>query len=160
MKNIKYDDNKTLGDHLALLIGTVGENTNLRRAICYKVPETLQLVGYAHSTVDQQTSGNLLRGKYGALAAFRASTNSQDDKLEVQKKILQHIIGLNPQKVGDKDQDKPEKDKDDEKCLIYQEFLLDQDITVGELLAENELEVVDFQRFECGDTQTEINGQQ
>lgn len=96
----------------------------------------------------------MLKGKYGAVAAFRNNSNATgDDKLEIQKKILQHIVGLNPQKVGDKEADEPAKDKDDEKCLIYQEFLLDSDVTVGELLDENGLEIVDFQRFECGDSQ-------
>lgn len=155
MKKISYEDGKTLGDHLALLIGTVGENTNLRRAICYKVPDSLQLVGYAHSTSDQQNTDTLLKGKYGAIGAFRSlNSDNGDDKLDVQRKILQHVIGLNPQKVGNKEADEPAKDKDDEKCLIFQEFLLDTEITVGELLEEKGIEVVDFQRFECGDSET------
>lgn len=139
---------------MALLIGTVGENTNLRRAICYKVPESLQLVGYTHSTSDQQqVAGTFFKGKYGAIAAFRSTTEAGEDRLEVQKQILQHIVGLNPQKVGNKETDEPAKVKDEETCLIFQEFLMDPDVTVGELLEENGLEVVDFQRFECGESQ-------
>ena len=45
LRQIKLDDGKTLGDHLALLIGTVGENASLNRAICIKAPESIVLTG-------------------------------------------------------------------------------------------------------------------
>lgn len=67
------------------------------------------------------------------------------------KNLCQHIIGLNPTKVGDAQLDKPNENKDDESCLIFQEYLLDPSVTVGELIAENNLEIVDFHRFECGE---------
>lgn len=159
LKNIKYTDEKTLGDHLALLIGTVGENATLKRAICYKTPESVNLVGYCHSTSDQiqnHANGQLF-GKYGAIAAFKSHTPVDDEKQELQKKILQHIVGMNPEKVGNKESDEPNTSKDDETCLIYQEFLLDPDIIVGELLEENGLEVLDFQRFACGEQDSHTN---
>lgn len=151
LKNITHEDGKTLGDHLALLIGTVGENATLKRAICYKVPDNVTLVGYTHSTSDLQANKKeFLFGKYGAIAAFNSKTDTE--KSDLQQKIVQHIVGLNPQKIGNKDEDKPNDSKDDETCLIYQEFLLDPDIVVGELLEENGIEVLDFQRFACGET--------
>lgn len=58
---------------------------------------------------------------------------------------------MNPSKIGDAEKDKPVENKDDEKCLIFQEYLLDPDRTVEEVLKENEVEVVDYLRFECGE---------
>uniref|UniRef100_A0A336L310 Elongation factor Ts, mitochondrial n=1 Tax=Culicoides sonorensis TaxID=179676 RepID=A0A336L310_CULSO len=158
LKDISCQDGKTLGDHLALLIGTVGENATLKRAICYKAPESVSLVGYAHSTSEQimnQEDGPLF-GKYGAIAAFKVLQPPLDEgKQELQKKILQHIVGMNPVKVGDKESDEPESEKDDEKCLIYQEYLLDPELVVGELLEEQGLQVLDFQRFACGEQESQ-----
>lgn len=87
-------------------------------------------------------------GRYGAIVAFR----SAETNLDLQKNLVQHIIGMDPNKVGEKGKDEPVENKDDEKCLIHQEYLLDPSATVGEILQENQLEVVDFQRFECGET--------
>lgn len=162
LKNIKHTDDKTLGDHLALLIGTVGENATLKRAICYKTPQSVNLVGYAHSTSDQiqnRDDGQMF-GKYGAIAAFKGQAPVDVEKQEVQKKVLQHIVGMNPEKVGNKEDDEPNESKDDETCLIYQEFLLDQDLIVGELLEENGLEVLDFQRFACGERDVSQSNQE
>ncbi|KAL1379590.1 hypothetical protein pipiens_020278, partial [Culex pipiens pipiens] len=58
---------------------------------------------------------------------------------------------MKPTRLGDKARDEPAADKDDETCLIYQEYLADPSYTVGEVLEANQLEVVDFQRFECGE---------
>ncbi|XP_063699594.1 elongation factor Ts, mitochondrial [Culicoides brevitarsis] len=162
LKNIKFTDDKSLGDHLALLIGTVGENATLKRAICYKTPESVNLVGYAHSTSEQVQNNDdgQLFGKYGAIAAFKSQAPVDAEKQELQKKILQHIVGMNPQKVGNKEQDEPNPSKDDETCLIYQEYLLDPDVVVGDLLEENGLEVLDFQRFACGENDASQSNQE
>lgn len=113
----------------------------------------MQLVGYAHSTTDAANTGPCYKGKYGVIAAFKSNATTDD----VQKKILQHIVGLNPQKVGDQEKDEPNASKDDEVCLIYQEFLLDPEVQVGEVLEENGLQVLDFQRFQCGEAQPTSN---
>jgi len=39
----------------------------------------------------------------------------------------------------------------DETTLLNQEFLLDPDLTVREFVIQNNIEVVDFVRFECGE---------
>lgn len=58
---------------------------------------------------------------------------------------------MDPKKIGTED-DEPAKNKDDEICLIHQEYILDENITVKEVLQENKLEITDFKRFECGET--------
>lgn len=58
---------------------------------------------------------------------------------------------MKPQKIGIIDEDKPNEKKDEETCLIHQEFLLDPDTTIGEILQEHNIKIIDFQRFECGE---------
>jgi len=150
LKNLKLDDGKTLGDHLALMIGTVGENASLKRAICYKTPEAIRLCGYTHPA-PVNADGNLMLGKYGAIAAFNSNSEKTEEILMVHRKICQHIVGMKPEKIGDAEADKPNKVKDDEKCLIHQEFLLDSELTIGDILQEHNVKIIDFQRFECGE---------
>lgn len=149
LKYLKTPDGKSLADHLALLIGTVGENASIKRAICFKVNNELQLSGYAHpqssATICPQNITQM--GKYGALVAFRGNTVDE----ELQKNLCQHIVGMNPKKVGEEGKDEPSANKDDETCLIHQEYLIDDDKTVGEVLKENNVSIIDYQRFECGE---------
>lgn len=149
MKNLKAADGKTLADHLALLIGTVGENASIKRAICFKVNNDLKLSGYAHPQATSQDSlQNVTQvGKYGAIVAFRGNNINED----LQKNLCQHIVGMNPKKVGEADKDKPNANKDEETCLIHQEYLIDDDKTVGEVLQENNVSIIDYQRYECGE---------
>jgi len=149
LKAILGPNGKSLADELALLIGSVGENATLRRATCIKTTDPISLVGVTHPT-ELNTSNEVYLGKYGSIVAYK-STGDLDESGELQKNVCQHIIGMNPSKVGISDVDKPNENKDEENCLIYQEYLMDPSITVGELFAENSLEIVDFNRFECGE---------
>ncbi|XP_039430365.1 elongation factor Ts, mitochondrial [Culex pipiens pallens] len=153
LKQIKLEDGKSLGDHLALMIGTVGENASLNRAICYRAPAEVKLTGYVHpAPADDSTPDVPAFGKYGSLLAFRHTAAAEDSNGEaVARKVCQHVVGMKPTRLGDKARDEPAADKDDETCLIYQEYLADPSYTVGEVLEANQLEVVDFQRFECGE---------
>lgn len=153
LKSIRLLDGKTLGDHLALMIGNVGENATMRRAICFKSPSSIHLCGYAHPTQANEISlrETQLIGKYGSIVAFK----SQNTNYEIQRNLCQHIVGMKPSKIGIIDIDKPNDIKDDENCLIYQEYLLDSTKTIQEILNENEIEIIAFQRFECGESDVE-----
>lgn len=152
LRNLKFDDGKSLGDHLALMIGTVGENASLKRAICYKAPEAVRLCGYTHPAPEGPlVDGQLMVGKYGSIAAFNSNSDKTEQIREVHRKITQHIVGMKPEKIGDAEADKPNEMKDEEKCLIHQEFVLNPDMTVGEILQEHNIKIIDFQRFECGE---------
>jgi elongation factor Ts len=150
LKNLTTNEGKTLADELALMIGTVGENSVLRRALCYKTPESIELCSFSHPVSEEQLSGNFSFGKYGVIGAFSPSEGNEEIQ-QIQRKICQHIIGMNPKKIGDPENDKPNQEKDNEECLIFQEFVLDPDATVGEILEENNMKIFDFHRFECGE---------
>lgn len=151
MKNFSGSDGKSLADHLALMIGTVGENASLKRGLCVKVPNDVHLSGYVHPS---GSDGSVLLGKIGGLVALKQLSSNSVDLDDIGKKLCQHIVGMNPKKIGTVN-DKPATDKDEESCLIHQEFLLDDSVTVKQILDEHEIEVIDFKRFECGEETVE-----
>lgn len=91
--------------------------------------------------------------------------------------LCQHIVGMNPKEVGkyspsndrikgdnsenlnnievhgedDSVKDKGEEEQVEETQLLNQEFLLDNTMSVGELIAQNGVHVVDFVRYACGE---------
>lgn len=146
LKSLPASDGKPLADHLALMIGNVGENATLRRAICFKGDTGVRLTGYVHPSSNQTSP--IMLGKFGALLAYKSDRNETTDKIS--RQICQHVVGMNPKKVGC-EKDKPNKNNDEETCLIYQDFVMDESTKVGEVLKEYGIEVVDFKRVECGD---------
>ncbi|XP_059178495.1 elongation factor Ts, mitochondrial-like [Physella acuta] len=100
--------------------------------------------------------------------------------------LCQHVIGMNPKTIGEyvpreskqkepevvQQAEEPEKDEaatEDEESevtketptveedrLLAQDYLLDTSMTVGELVAINNVEVLQFRRFACGE---EIEGE-
>nr|CAI5818993.1 unnamed protein product [Callosobruchus analis] len=156
LKGLHFEnDGKRLADKLALMIGTVGENATLKQGIGLKACEGIHLVGYAHPA--GHVENGLQLGKLGGLLAYR-SFGEGHDHADIAKGICQHIVGMQPTKIGNND-DKPAPNKDEETCLIHQEYLLDDSVTVKELLEQNQLEIVDFKRLECGESVSSIGKQ-
>lgn len=58
---------------------------------------------------------------------------------------------MNPKKVGVAREDEPSVDKEDEETMIFQDFLLDPEMTVGQFTSDIGLEIADFARIECGE---------
>ncbi|XP_059049835.1 elongation factor Ts, mitochondrial isoform X2 [Achroia grisella] len=139
-------EGKKLSEILALFIGTVGENAVLRRAECWKANnKEVKIAGYTHPAPAK--SEDYSAGKYGALLAYKQSGDYED----IGRQLCQHVVGCAPKKIGNKDSDKPNKNSDDEICLIYQEYLLDPSYTVDEILEQNKVELIDYVRFSCGE---------
>lgn len=158
LKNLVDDSGKKLSDRLALLIGSVGENASLRRAVCYKVPDEIQLVGmgYSAKTNELAADNEVQLGTYGTILGLRAPHTVSD---ELKRNLCMQIIGMNPLKIGNKEQDKPSANKEDEPCLIYQDYLFggEELVEVGKVLEEHQVDVVEFKRFRCGEN---VEGEQ
>ncbi|CAH0387927.1 unnamed protein product [Bemisia tabaci] len=148
LKNSPCSDGKSLGDHTALAIGSVGENVILSRALCLSVDGDLKLAGHVHPP-SEKTSYPLL-GRFAAVVVYKANPHTEITE-KVGKQLCQHIIGMNPSAVGNPETDKPAEDADSEKNLIFQQFLINSDVTVQELLQEHNMTVVDFCRLECAE---------
>lgn len=59
---------------------------------------------------------------------------------------------MNPRAIGEESDPKAEN-PDEETLLVHQEFLSDPTLTAGEVLHQEELQVLDFVRYEAGETQ-------
>lgn len=66
--------------------------------------------------------------------------------------LCQHVIGMNPIKVGDPTIDEPLDNVDDETIMLYQEFLFNPALSIQQLLQNEQIEILDFVRFEMGET--------
>ncbi|MPC16233.1 Elongation factor Ts, mitochondrial [Portunus trituberculatus] len=93
VRAVATEDGKTLGDKLALAIGTIGENMSLPRATRVTVDQDTQLVGYCHpSTMDQ----DMPRGRYGSILALR----THRPLTEVAKQLCAHVIDCSPSNLN------------------------------------------------------------
>lgn len=154
LKDLKASDGKLLEDHMALMIGTVGENAILKRGVSLKAENGVRIYGYAHPSGTDKNS--VLLGRVCGVVALKQTEDLQDVDLDqLGKDLCQHVVGMDPKRIGS-DDDKPAKNTDEEECLIYQEFINDNSILVKDLLSENGAEVVDFKRFECGELNNSI----
>lgn len=87
LRTLSAADGKPLGDHVALTIGSVGENISLRRALAISVQPDITLFGCTHPAPMNPIPVSF--GKYGALIAIRCK--QEDNMLGTQ--LCQHIIG-------------------------------------------------------------------
>ncbi|XP_050309827.1 elongation factor Ts, mitochondrial isoform X2 [Anthonomus grandis grandis] len=154
LRSLKGNDGKSLADKLALMIGNVGENATLKRAVGIKVSEGIHLAGYAHPS--GKSSNNILLGRIGSILAIKSVNPEKSEVEELGKGLCQHIVGMAPKTVG-KGDEKPATNKEEEIILLHQDYLLDDSMTVKEILEENQVAVVDFKRFECGETTNNSN---
>ena len=92
-------------------------------------------------------------GRFAALVSVHPNGADVDQQTmtAIGQRLSQHVVGMNPLKIGDPENDKPALNKDNEKCLIFQEFLMDESKTAGQYIDENSVTVSDFVRFECGE---------
>jgi len=160
------DESDTVNDVIKAAIASIGENINLRRF--KKIETDGYLFGYIH-----------MGGKIGVLAEF--ANEFEEAKAQTAKDVAMHIAAINPDFLDRDSVDaeaiekekkiykeqmlnegKPEHILDQivegkinkyytQVCLLEQPFVRDDDQTVGEVLAENDMEVKQFTRFEIGE---------
>jgi elongation factor Ts len=93
-------------------------------------------------------------GRFGALVVFKKVGTAINEKefnvIEIGRRLCQHIVGMNPKTLSEK----LIYDNDDvaETRFLEQEFLLDSTFLVKEYLYINGVEVIDFVRFQCGES--------
>lgn len=151
LQSLQGPEDKSLGDHVAILISSVGENMLLKRAACITVDEGHDISGFTHPSPGLSQSGPMT-GKFGALLVYKDLKNAekQINVEDVARQLCQHVIGMNPSKIGTTD-DIPAEDSEEESVMIHQEFLLDPDQFVGEVMASAGIQPIEFLRFECGE---------
>ncbi|RCW51581.1 MULTISPECIES: translation elongation factor Ts [unclassified Halanaerobium] len=160
------DNNKTVNDIIKEAIANIGENINLRRFKRFESDGFLY--GYIH-----------LGGKIGVMVDFDGEFS--EEKEQTAKDIAMHIAALKPEYLSREDvsQRDIEKEKKIYKeqmlnegkpeniiekivegkmnkyytqvCLLEQPFVRDDEKSVADVLAEKDMSVNEFVRFEIGE---------
>lgn len=135
----------SLGDRVALTIGRLGENMSVKRAVMVGIPADWHIGSYVHGAVCDQT--DVAMGRYGALVVFQGGKEGERETLG--RKLGQHVVGEAPLSLGNID-DLPCGES--ETRLLPQTFLVDPSRTVAQFLKGQQARVLDFVRFQCGET--------
>ncbi|XP_032370339.1 elongation factor Ts, mitochondrial [Etheostoma spectabile] len=145
LNKLSVNEGASLSDRVALTIGRLGENMSVRRAVAVGVPAEWHIGSYVHGGVSGQTE--VAMGRYGALVVFQGGKETERETLG--RKLGQHIVGEAPVSLGNMD-DLPCGES--ETRLLPQTFLGDPSRTVAEFLRGQQARVLDFVRFQCGET--------
>lgn len=148
LSRLRVSEGVTLADHVAFVIGRLGENMSVKRAVTIGVPSDWHIGSYVHGSVPGQT--DVAMGRYGALVVFQGGKEEQVETLG--RKLGQHIVGEAPLVLGNMD-DLPCGDS--ETRLLPQTFLGDPNRTVAQFLRGQQARVLDFVRFQCGESVSE-----
>ncbi|KAM4613294.1 elongation factor Ts, mitochondrial [Polymixia lowei] len=148
LSKLSVGEGASLADQVALTIGRLGENMSVKRAVTVGVPAEWHIGSYVHGGVTGQT--DIAMGRYGALVVFQGGKEGAQETLG--RKLGQHIVGEAPLSLGNMD-DLPCGES--ETRLLPQAFLPDPSRTVAQFLRGQEARVLDFVRFQCGETTRE-----
>ena len=179
VKTSAYPGGKTVGDKLTELVGSIGENMQLRRAAKLSVAQGA-VVSYIHSAV----APNL--GKIGVLIALE-STADADKLAPLGKQIAMHVAATNPQSLSIESLDKAAVERErnvladqarasgkpeeiiakmlegrlrkfyEEVVLLEQVYIIDGESKVSKVIAEAAktvgapVKLVGFKRFALGE---------
>ncbi|MBN3275823.1 EFTS factor, partial [Polyodon spathula] len=141
-------DGCPLSDQVALAIGRLGENMALKRAALVAVSPDCHIGSYVHGALpaDDPSLAGASFGKYAALVVCHGGAGPL---AEIGRRLGQHVVGEAPSSLGSLD-DQPRGDS--ETRLLAQSFLPDPSRTVGQYIQEKGVRVLDFVRFECGES--------
>ncbi|XP_069007267.1 elongation factor Ts, mitochondrial [Embiotoca jacksoni] len=145
LTRLSVREGASLADQVALTIGRLGENMSVTRAVTVGVPAEWHIGSYVHGGVSGQTEVTM--GRYGALVVFQGGKEEEQETLG--RKLGQHIVGEAPLSLGNMD-DLPCGES--ETRLLAQTFLTDPSRTVAQFLRGKQARVLDFVRFQCGET--------
>ncbi|VDL23709.1 unnamed protein product [Hymenolepis diminuta] len=161
--NVVGSQQQTIGELLANIIGSLGENMAIPRGVGMalsgdKANEFRYLTAYCHMSNTGIKKGvrDVVFGKYIAILRYRHMSNQKgsaawhEQASRFTQQLCQHIVGMNPHRDLSLDAIPQAENPDEEKCLLRQGFLFDESVPVGTLLEQNEIVVEDFVRVECG----------
>ncbi|XP_055014782.1 elongation factor Ts, mitochondrial-like [Boleophthalmus pectinirostris] len=144
LSKLTLTEGVTLADHVAFVIGRLGENMSVKRAVTLGVPSDWHIGSYVHGSVPGQAE--VVMGRYGALVVFQGGPAGEEGALG--RKLGQHVVGEAPVALGNME-DLP--CGEGETRLLAQTFLGDPSRTVAQFLKGKQARVLDFVRFQCGE---------
>jgi len=151
-EEVHNNNGETLGEAVARTIGKLGENVKINKTVTMTTEVSNVIGSYVHGAF-VTSSGGCSLGKYGGIVALKPKQDEANVEavLNLANKLAQHVVGMNPKVIREDDKaNEAPTEADTSNVLLEQEYLLDDSVTVKELLNREEVEVVDFVRYECG----------
>ena len=136
------NEKQTLQEHIVSLVGKIGENIKLKRALAIATSSGNFIGTAAHGNTSAVVE-NCLMGTYVSAVVLKPLSSKVNavDIGKLSKGLSQHVIGMNPQAL------KPNNEISGDDALLTQHYLLNDKITVSDLVAEANVEIVDFVRY-------------
>lgn len=138
----------SLGDAVAASVGLLGENLVLQRGCVLRSSSEGVLCGEVYK--NSLPGGGVAVGKYATLLHLTPTEGSFGDREAIEKlgrDLSQHIIGINPAVINEGDSGI----SDPSKVLTQQNFVLDEDVKVGDMLDKCGARVTEFVRYALGE---------
>ena len=141
----------TVGDQAASSVGQLGENIVVQRGCLLGSREDGVMCGHVYNNVSSDPE--VVMGRYAALLHLQPTNGIGFEDLEAIRRlgsdIGQHIIGMNPTVIDDSDEDARNNPS---QVLTKQGFVLDDEVSVGDMLAKHGAKVTTFVRYALGET--------
>ena len=121
----------------------MGENLRFKRALTISTPHD-NVIGVSTHGNNSVVPGNGCHvGKFAGVVVLKPTTGEKNSEelSKLARDLSQHVIGMNPVALHSGN------GVSSDESLMGQEFLLDDKITVGDLLVKKNVEVVDYIRF-------------
>ncbi|XP_068755301.1 elongation factor Ts, mitochondrial-like [Montipora capricornis] len=146
-EELKNGIGETVRDAVTRTIGKLGENVKITKAVTMTTKVNNVIGRYVHGGF-VTSSGGCSMGKFGGMVVLRPKRDQANETsmLSLANKLAQHVVGMNPKVI----EAESAKEGDVSDVLLEQEYLLDESQTVKDLLNKEDVEVVDFVRYECG----------
>ena len=151
-EEVQNSSGETVGESVARTIGKLGENIKITKAVTMTTEVNNVIGSYVHGPFVTSLEGCFM-GRFGGMIALKPKKDeaSVDSILNLANKLAQHVVGMNPKVIAEDSSAHEAAEKGDTSdVLLEQEYLLDGSMTVKDLLNREEVEVVDFVRYECG----------
>ena len=142
----------TVGESVAKTIGKLGENIKITKVVTMTTEVNNVIGSYVHGPFVTSSEGCSM-GRFGGMVALKPKKGEAnvDSILNLANKLAQHVVGMNPKVIAQDGSGHEAAEKGDTSdVLLEQEYLLDDSMAVKDLLNREEVEVVDFVRYECG----------
>ena len=151
-EELQNGSGETVGESVARTIGKLGENIKITKAVTLTTEVKNVIGSYVHGPFVTSSEGCSM-GRFGGVVALKPKKDEAtvDSILNLANKLAQHVVGMNPKVIAEDSSAHEAADEGDTSdVLLEQEYLLDGSMTVKDLLNREEVEVVDFVRYECG----------
>ena len=141
---------ETVNDLVLQVVGRLGERIMVKRAVTMTTQQDCAIRLYTHGPFTCNIDACQM-GKFAAIVALEPTVSDGDSEkmAALATSISQHIVGMNPAYISSNDIAGQSLDKGE--ILEEQNYLMDESVTVKELLDNNYVSVIDFLRMECGE---------